>query len=241
MGEVVGPTSAVAAARRPPGAGCTSFSVSRSRVNRGSRRSGSCGAAAGALAGGAGRRWPAAAAAGGRGRSRASYLRAGLVDVDADHPGELAGEGVDLGPVADARRPAAPPRAARRRGRRRGRGRTCATTLAEHEAVERHPAGDQLAHRGVALLDAAGRRGPARRARPRRRSARRSSGRRRRPAAPPSGPAASPSKVKITSPRNSSWSCRKRRSTRAWSSPNAVPQVATAVGTPARWQAITSV
>ena len=54
-------------------------------------------------------------------------------------------------------------------------------------------------------------------------------------------PAASPSKVKITSPRNSSWSIRKRRSTRAWSSPKAVPQVATAVGTPARWQAITSV
>ena len=26
-----------------------------------------------------------------------------------------------------------------------------------------------------------------------------------------------------------------------WSAPNAVPQVATAVGTPARWQAMTSV
>ena len=33
----------------------------------------------------------------------------------------------------------------------------------------------------------------------------------------------------MTSPRNSSWSLRKRRSTRACSSPNAVPQVATAV------------
>ena len=32
-----------------------------------------------------------------------------------------------------------------------------------------------------------------------------------------------------------------RRSTAMWSPPNAVPQVATAVGTPARWQAITSV
>ena len=54
-------------------------------------------------------------------------------------------------------------------------------------------------------------------------------------------PAASPSKVKITSPRNSSWSISSRRSTLMWSSPKAVPQVATAVSTPARWQAITSV
>ena len=54
-------------------------------------------------------------------------------------------------------------------------------------------------------------------------------------------PAASPSKVKITSPMNESESMIRRRSTLMWSSPNEVPQVATAVGTPARWQAITSV
>jgi hypothetical protein len=54
-------------------------------------------------------------------------------------------------------------------------------------------------------------------------------------------PAWSPSNVKTTSPRLSSWSCSSRRSSFTWSSPNAVPQVATAVSTPARWQAITSV
>ena len=54
-------------------------------------------------------------------------------------------------------------------------------------------------------------------------------------------PAASPSNVKITSPMNESESMISRRRTLMWSSPNEVPQVATAVGTPARWQAITSV
>ena len=54
-------------------------------------------------------------------------------------------------------------------------------------------------------------------------------------------PAASPSKVKMISPANASVSISSRRSTPMWSAPNAVPQVATAVGTPARWQAITSV
>ena len=54
-------------------------------------------------------------------------------------------------------------------------------------------------------------------------------------------PAESPSKVKITSPPVGPWSPMKRRSTLAWSWPNAVPQDATAVVTPARWQAITSV
>ena len=54
-------------------------------------------------------------------------------------------------------------------------------------------------------------------------------------------PAASPSKVKTTSPRNSFWSISSRRRILMCSSPNAVPHVATAVSTPARWQAITSV
>ena len=54
-------------------------------------------------------------------------------------------------------------------------------------------------------------------------------------------PAASPSKVKTTSPRSSLRSISRRRSTRTWSSPNEVPQVATAVPTPDRWHAITSV
>ena len=54
-------------------------------------------------------------------------------------------------------------------------------------------------------------------------------------------PAASPSKVNTTSPRISSWSMSSRRISPMWSEPNAVPQVATAVGMPARWQAMTSV
>ena len=54
-------------------------------------------------------------------------------------------------------------------------------------------------------------------------------------------PAASPSKVKMISPAKLSLSISSRRSTPMWSTPNAVPQVATAVGTPASWQAITSV
>ena len=54
-------------------------------------------------------------------------------------------------------------------------------------------------------------------------------------------PAASPSKVKMISPANASVSISSRRSTPMWSAPNEVPQVATAVFTSARWQAITSV
>ena len=54
-------------------------------------------------------------------------------------------------------------------------------------------------------------------------------------------PASSPSKTNTISPRNSSESSSSRRSTWMCSVPKAVPQVATAVGTPARWQAITSV
>ena len=53
-------------------------------------------------------------------------------------------------------------------------------------------------------------------------------------------PASSPSKVKITSPPVPSSEIR-RRATLMWSAPNAVPHVATAVPTPARWAAITSV
>ncbi len=55
-------------------------------------------------------------------------------------------------------------------------------------------------------------------------------------------PAASPSKVKITRAGARSASSRMiRRSTLMWSAPKAVPHVATAVSTPARWQAMTSV
>ncbi len=52
-------------------------------------------------------------------------------------------------------------------------------------------------------------------------------------------PAASPSKVKTTSERELSISTRRRILT--WSPPKAVPQVAMALVTPARWQAMTSV
>jgi hypothetical protein len=54
-------------------------------------------------------------------------------------------------------------------------------------------------------------------------------------------PASSPSNVKMTSPWKAWSSSIRRRMTRAWSSPNAVPQVATAVVTPASWHAMTSV
>ena len=58
-------------------------------------------------------------------------------------------------------------------------------------------------------------------------------------------PASSGSKVKTTSPRPEvsalSTSPSTRRITLMWSTPKLVPQVATAVVTPARWQAITSV
>ena len=54
-------------------------------------------------------------------------------------------------------------------------------------------------------------------------------------------PASSPSKVKITSPRNASSSMSSRRSTVMCSVPNAVPHEATAVGTPEACMAITSV
>ena len=65
-------------------------------------------------------------------------------------------------------------------------------------------------------------------------------------------PAASPSNVKITSPPSDApdASCRpppavvspsRRRTTLAWSPPNAVPQVATAESTPDRCAAMTSV
>ncbi len=52
-------------------------------------------------------------------------------------------------------------------------------------------------------------------------------------------PAASPSKVKMT--RAEPLSMRRRRRILTWSPPKAVPQVAMAVVTPARWQAMTSV
>ena len=51
----------------------------------------------------------------------------------------------------------------------------------------------------------------------------------------------SPSKVKITSPASASESISSRRKSDTCSPPNAVPQLATAVPTPARWQAMTSV
>ena len=54
-------------------------------------------------------------------------------------------------------------------------------------------------------------------------------------------PAASPSNVNTTSPVKTPSSMRSRRSTLMWSAPKAVPQVATAVSTPARCAAMTSV
>ena len=79
-------------------------------------------------------------------------LGPGLLDVDADHAGQLAGEGLDLGLVADGGD----------QPRRLAHGVDAAVRpvevvlgddVLEHEAVERAPAGDQLAHGGVALLD----------------------------------------------------------------------------------------
>ena len=83
---------------------------------------------------------------------RSAYLLAGLLDVDADHPGQLAGEGVDLRLVADARDQ--PGSLADRVDPAVGAVEVVlGDDVVEHEPVERHPAGDQLAHRRVALLD----------------------------------------------------------------------------------------
>ena len=100
------------------------------------------GARAGALVGAAGgtRRGPA-------------HLRAGLVDVDADHAGELARERVDLRLVPDARDQAG--RLAQRVDTAVGAVEVVlADHVGQHEPVERHPPGHQLAHRGVPALDA---------------------------------------------------------------------------------------
>ena len=145
------------AALRPTAAGCWMHQLERLLLEReprvaqvgqllarGGRRLG-CGLAGrGPAVGLRGRR----AAVGG-----APYLGAGLVDVDADHAGELAGEGVDLGLVAD--------RGDQPRALAHGVDPAVGAVevvlgdhVGQHEPVERHPAGDQLAHRGVALLDA---------------------------------------------------------------------------------------
>ena len=84
---------------------------------------------------------------------RPAYLLARLLDVDPDHARELAREGVDLGLVAD--RGHQPRGLADRVDPAVGPVEVVlADDVAEHEAVERHPPGDQLAHRPVALLDA---------------------------------------------------------------------------------------
>ena len=121
--------------------------------NRGSRRSGSCsrgcvgGWAPGCVDGWADRcscragRWTALL-----------DLGAGLLDVDPDHPGQLPGERLHLGLVADA-------------GDQSGGGAhgvdpsvgavevEAADDVGEHEAVERNPPRDELAHGRVTLLD----------------------------------------------------------------------------------------
>ena len=120
-------------------------------ANRGSRGSGTAARAGCALGRdhGSGRR---ALLPGSAGR-RPAYLLARLLDVDPDHARELAREGVDLGLVAD--------RGHQPRGLADGVDPAVgpvevvlADDVAEHEAVERHPPRDQLAHRPVALLDA---------------------------------------------------------------------------------------
>ena len=81
----------------------------------------------------------------------AADLRARLLHVDPDHPGDLAGEGVDLRPVPDARDQ--PRRLAQRVDPAVGAVEVVlAHDVAEHEPVERHPAGDELAHRRLPLL-----------------------------------------------------------------------------------------
>ena len=174
------------------------------------------------------------AAAGG-----AVHLGAGLVDLDADHAGELAGERLHLGAVADrgdqlgglAQRvdPAVGPIEV-----------VAVDHVAEHEAVQRHPAGDQLADGRVALLEPQVARVQAVRLdrdvglggevlvaleRPQRRLL--------------------PGRVAVEGEDHLAAELvvveQQPPQHPAWSSPNAVPQVATAVGTPARWQAITSV
>ena len=77
-------------------------------------------------------------------------LGAHVVEVDADHAGQLAGERLDLGPVADARDQLGG--LAHRVDAAVGAVEVVARDdVAEHEPVQRHPPGDQLAHRRVAL------------------------------------------------------------------------------------------
>ena len=150
------PTSA---ADRPTAAGCwmTSFRVSRSMENRGSRRSGSCSRGCAwrlsrLLVRLLGRRRPRPLLLPGRALDRPPHLGARLLDVDPHHAGQLAGERLDLRLVADARD--------QPRGGAHGVDPAvgsveveAADDVGQHEAVERDPPGDELAHRGVSLLD----------------------------------------------------------------------------------------
>ncbi len=118
--------------------------------NRGSRRSGSCCARLRRRLGR--RRRPRPLLLSGRALRRPLHLRARLLDVDADHAGQLAGERLDLGLVADAGDQ--PRRPAHRVDPAVGSVEVVAADdVGQHEPVERDPPRDELAHRGVALLD----------------------------------------------------------------------------------------
>ena len=132
--------------------------------------------------------------------------------------------------VLDPRRRAGPPLAARRPGPRRCRGRAGRPSRGATNSNSGIRRRDQIAHRVVAALSAAARTGPARSARSRRTSAPRTSGRRRRPASA----AFMPGRVAVEGEDHLAGEARResissRRSTLTCSSPNAVPQVATAV------------
>jgi hypothetical protein len=216
--------------------------LSRSSAKRGSRRSGSCRCGATGSAGCCSAWRVVVRLRSGGGRLPARFdLGACVLDVHADHAGEFACESVHLGAVPD-------------RGHQPGRlPQGVDTSVGPIEVVLRHhvaqhePGRAGSGARRVRVrphhpLSAASHKDPDRSAQPPHMSARRSSDPPRRHAGAAFCPAASPVEgedhLTAELPRGPSGS---DAGSGPWSSPNAVPQVATAVGTPERWQAITSV
>ena len=134
----------------------TSLSVSRSIANRGSRRSGSCwrGGCGGRLRLDCGPPCPAWLAwragrlgsAPGGPPTRASSTSTPIIPASS----RAKASTFDLSRMLETSRAASRTRVDPAVGAVEV---VLADDVAEHEPVERHPAGDQLAHRGVALLD----------------------------------------------------------------------------------------
>ena len=159
-----------------------------------------------------------------------AHLGADLLDVESDHAGQLARERLHLRPVANARHQA---------GRLAHRVDTSVRSVevvalqhvAEHETVQRHPPGNELADPGIALAQP-----ELTRVEPVRLD--RDVGLRDEVGVPVEGLERRPPAGLVAVKGEDDLAAElvvveeQPRSTRAWSSPNDVPQVATAVGTP---------